>query len=70
MQAAYSHFLELWKRASEEEREELLPLVIERVDVTTKQEAKMCLVLADPDFDLCLRGGVRDNATLREDDGT
>lgn len=37
VQALWSKFLKLWERATEEERCQLLPLLVERVEMTEKE---------------------------------
>jgi hypothetical protein len=44
IQARWSRFLELWEEAAEAERTQLLPLLIDRLDMIEKEREKSRLI--------------------------
>ncbi len=49
VQATWARFLELWEAATEDERNKLLPMLIERVDMTEKERGTCRLVFMPTD---------------------
>lgn len=54
VQALWQRFGELWEQATEEERADLMPLIVERVELSEKEKGRVTLSLVGSD--LILRG--------------
>ena len=49
VQATWARFMEVWEKASEEDRNKLLPLLVERVDMTEKERGT-CRLVFEPAY--------------------